>query len=124
MGWSLEINTPRCRKKNQKKQFIHRIQYGLTGTTIEQSASVRKKNPVLLQYSEEQESEWANYNADVTAKAHKMDMDNNNTIISIEEQKKTLEYQEKMKVGVEIFPKENIYEDQYMKLFMLRFFKE
>ena len=49
-----------------KKKIIDDIQDSLTGTTIEQSASGRKRNPYLLQESEEQEVEELYDDADVT----------------------------------------------------------
>ena len=64
----------------QKKKFIDDIQDSLTGDTIEQSDSGRKNNPCLLQGDEGLESEEA-----VNVEANKIDEDNNDMIISMEE---------------------------------------
>ena len=74
MGWSLKIKTSGYRRFFQKKKVIIDIQAILTGTTIEKSASRRKNNPDLLQESEEQDSEEANVDGDITAEANKKSM--------------------------------------------------
>ena len=51
----------------------------------------------MLQESEEQESEEDNDDADVNLEANKIDEYNNDMIISMEEEQKTLEYYEKLK---------------------------
>ena len=45
-------------------------------------------------------------------------------IISMEEENKTVEYQENMKVDVKNIAKKTPYGDQYMKLLMLHFLKK
>ena len=54
----------------------------------------------MLQESEYQEVEEANADDNVNAEANKVDEYNNDMIISMEEEQKTLEYQETMKVDV------------------------
>ena len=54
----------------------------------------------MLQEDEEQESEEANDDADANSEANNIDEDNNDMTIYTEEEKKTLEYQETMKVDV------------------------
>ena len=56
----------------------------------------------MLQEATEQEAEEANSDVDVTAYAGKIDKDNDNMIILMEEDHKSLEYQDTMKVDVEI----------------------
>ena len=76
------------------------LESSLTGTTFEQSFSGRKNNPYLLQESEEQASKEVNSNAYINVESNIVDKDNNAMIISIEEEHKTLEYQEKMKLDI------------------------
>ena len=64
----------------QKKKVVDDVQASLTGATIEQSVSRRENYPYLLQEAEE-----ANADADVTVESNKIDGDNNNMIISMEE---------------------------------------
>ena len=90
-----------------KEKVIDDIQDSLTGTTIKHSASGRKYNPDFLQESEEQGAEEENADADVTAEANKINGDDKDMIILIEEEYKNLEYQETMKVYVENIPKKN-----------------
>ena len=56
----------------------------------------------------------------VAAESNKINEDNDEIIISMEEEQKTLEYQETMKVDVENISK-NKHGDQYMELFQLHF---
>ena len=65
----------------QKKKVIDDIQDSLTDDKIEQSASVREKNPYLLQEYEEQEAEEVNADADINAESNKIDKENNRMII-------------------------------------------
>ena len=65
----------------QKKKVIDDIQDSLTDDKIEQSASVREKNPYLLQEYEEQEAEEVNADADINAESNKIDEENNRMII-------------------------------------------
>ena len=50
------------------------------GTTIEQSSSVRKNNPYLLQGDEEQKYEEANDDTDLNAEVDKINEDNNGMV--------------------------------------------
>ena len=47
LGWSIETKTSGYKRYFQNKKFSNDIQNILTGTTIEQSASEREKNPDL-----------------------------------------------------------------------------
>ena len=84
-----------------KEKVVDDIQASSTGTIFEQSASGRKNNPDMLQEYEEQEVEEANSYAGVNAEANKIDEENNDMIISMEGEQKTLEYQETIKLDVE-----------------------
>ena len=64
-------------EKKSKEKIIDDMQATLNVTIIEQLDSGRKKNPCLLQESEEQEFEETNYDADVTVEANKIDEDKN-----------------------------------------------
>ena len=55
----------------------------------------------MLQWDEKKEAEESNDVADVNTESNKIDEDKNGMIISMEEEQKTLEYQETMKVDVE-----------------------
>ena len=66
-----------------KRKIIDDIQDILTGTTIEQSTSGRKKNLYLLQGDKEKYYEEANYYADVNAEANKIYGENSNIIITM-----------------------------------------
>ena len=59
----------------------------------------------MLQKAEEQESEEANDDADINAEADKIKQDNNDMIISVGKEQSNLEYEETMKIDVEILPK-------------------
>ena len=76
----------------------------------------------MLQESEEQEAEEATDDVDVTSDLSKINEDDDNMIISMEEEQKNFEYQETMKVDIENIAKnKKPYGDQYMELFMLHF---
>ena len=55
----------------------------------------------MLQEAKEQEAEEANDDAYITEEANKIGEDNNDMIMSMEEEQKNLEYQETMKVYIE-----------------------
>ena len=63
----------------------------------------------MLQEAEEQEAGESNNDSGVTAEANKINKDNDYMIISMEEEHKTLEYQEKMEVYVKNITKKKIY---------------
>ena len=69
-----------------KEKVINDIQASLTGTTIKQSYEVKIDNPDLLQEAEEQKSEESNADAYVTVDAGKMNENDDNMIISMEEE--------------------------------------
>ena len=72
------------------------IQASVTVNTIEQSDSEGGKNPIFLQ-----ESEDANNDTGVNAEENKSMKTTKHMVVSIEEEQKTLEYQETMKLDVE-----------------------
>ena len=79
---------------------MNHIQDSLTGNKIEHSYSERKIHLDLLQEAEEQEAEKENSDAVVTVEANKINKDYDDMISLMEEDQKTLEYQETMKVDV------------------------
>ena len=88
-----------------KEKVVDDKQASLTVTKFEQSAPERKKESIFLQEAKEQGSDEENDDADVNAESNKVDEDDKNMIISIEEEHNTLEYQKTMKVDVENNPK-------------------
>ena len=71
-----------------------------------------------------QEAEMENSYADLTADARKIIKDDNNIIISMKEEKKTVEYQGTIKLYAKNISKINKYGNQYMKLLMHHFLKK
>ena len=67
-----------------------------------------------------QEAKVENSDADLTADASKVNEDNDNMKVSMEEYQETVKYQNTLKLDVENIAKKQ-YGDQYMKLFMLHF---
>ena len=61
---------------------------------MEQSVSGGGDNLVLLQQKEENVAEEANDDADVNIEANKVDDNKKDMVVTIEEEKKTLKYQE------------------------------
>ena len=66
------------------------MQANLIGNTFIQSTSGRKQNLYLLQEDKEQEYEQANDDADINTEANKIDEDNNDIIVSMVEEYKTV----------------------------------
>ena len=99
-------------------------QASVTGKAEEQSVSRGKKNPVLLQQEEESSSGETNDNADVNAEANEINDKKKDMVFKIEEENKTLEYQEKMNVDIKkIDSTKQPFGDQYMKLLMIHILK-
>ena len=79
-----------------------------------------KNNPDLLQ-----EAEVENDNAYLTLYSDKINEEDDNMKISMEEDHETVEYQETLKLDVKNIAKnKNKYGDQYMKLFIIHFLRK
>ena len=77
------------------KIIIDEIEATLTGDKIEQSDAGMKNNPDLIQ-----EVEVENADADLTEDASKINIENKNISISVEEEQETVKYQNTLKVDV------------------------
>ena len=89
MGWSLAIKIPRY-KKNLTTPVVDDIQASVTDNTMKESAS-EKKSPNLLQEEEEEGAQEANDDYNVNAEANKVYQKKNRMVVTLEEEKKTME---------------------------------
>ena len=78
-----------------RKIIIDEREANLTGDKIEQSDAGMKNNPDLIQ-----EVEVENADADLTEDASKINKENKNINISVEEEQETVKYQNTLKVDV------------------------
>ena len=89
MGWSLAIKIPRYKKK-LTTPVVDDIQASVTDNTMKESAS-EKKSPNLLQEEEEEGAQEANDDYNVNAEANKVYQKKNRMVVTLEEEKKTME---------------------------------
>ena len=99
-------------------------QASVTGNTVKQSVSGGENNPILLQEEEQNVAEETNDDTAVNTEANEINDKNKHMAVTIEEENKTLEYQETMNLDIGNLPVQiNHFGYQYMKLLMIHILK-